>query len=240
MSDYASQSGHFYRKDGTPCYEIDGKKTTLRELRKHDLVPSVTTIIACSSKPGLDVWKQDQTILACLTMPRIENEPEEAYIKRLKADAKSQSENAAARGTEIHGMIERGFRDGEENWFYLSAKMEIEKHLGVQSFLPEKSFAVELNRKWYGGKVDLHNEKCLIDIKTTDKDVKDLKLWDDHYMQLGAYDMGLRDSERECFILYVNSKTAESRLIQAKEKDINRGINMFLALLEYYYAKNGL
>jgi hypothetical protein len=110
MADYASEGGHFYDKDGTPRYTYINKKgeeknTTLREAKKFGWYSSVTRIIACASKPGLELWKQEQTILACLTLPKIEGESEQDFIKRLREDAKAQAKQAAEKGTEIHGYI---------------------------------------------------------------------------------------------------------------------------------------
>jgi hypothetical protein len=91
----------------------------------------------------------------------------------------------------------------------------------------------------YGGKVDLHDSTYLIDIKTTEKDVADLKTWDDHAMQLAAYDFGLGNRGRKCGILYINYK-AESRLIWLEPKELEKGWKMFCALLNFWYAKNDL
>ena len=51
---------HWYKQDGSPCYEVpyaDPKKgmrsTTIRDARKLNLVPSVTTILQVMDKPGL-------------------------------------------------------------------------------------------------------------------------------------------------------------------------------------------
>ena len=56
---FAAESGHWYQADGTPAYEIVGangkmRPTTLRDARKLNLYPSVTTIIRLMDAPGLD------------------------------------------------------------------------------------------------------------------------------------------------------------------------------------------
>jgi hypothetical protein len=70
-----SESGHWYKKDGSPAYTTIGKTgeraTTLRDARKLGLLPSVTTINGMLSKAGLDTWKQQQVLLAALTLPRL-------------------------------------------------------------------------------------------------------------------------------------------------------------------------
>jgi hypothetical protein len=44
------------------------------------LLPSVTTINGMLSKAGLDTWKQQQVLLAALTLPRMEGESEQEWL----------------------------------------------------------------------------------------------------------------------------------------------------------------
>lgn len=244
MADYASEGGHFYDRNGEPRYTYKNKKgeekpTTLREARKFGWLPSVTEVMKLAAKPGLDAWKIDQTILACLTMPKIEGESEQDYIKRLKEDAKAQAKAAADKGTWIHGCIEKGFRgDFQEGSEYIDSVLEtLRVACGYQDWHTEKSFASPLG---YGGKVDLHNDLYLIDFKGTDKPMDSLKLWDEHYMQLAAYDHGIGNTGRKSGICYIHRETTESRLIWAEPNDLWKGWMCFQALLSYYYAKTGL
>lgn len=249
MSDYATEGGHFYKKNGEPCYTYINSKgkespTTLREAKKFDLVPSVTQIIGLYVKPALDIWKQDQTILACLTLPKVNGESEQDYIKRIKEDAKKQAKKAAERGTEIHGYIERGFRQelikDEIGFDYFeSVYNTIKNECGEQEWSTEKSFA---SLYGYGGKVDIHNDKYLIDFKGTDKEISTLKTWEDHAIQLSSYNMGLdlENADRQCGICYIHRETAESVLLWVDKKQLDKGWNCFLALLDFYYAKTGL
>ena len=245
-SKHASEQGHWYSKDGSPAYTIIGKNgserpTTLRDARKEGLVPSVTTIIQAAAKPGLINWMIDQAILAALTMPRLENEPEEAYIARIKKDSKEQASKAAERGTLIHAWVQQGFEDilseGLGVPYYESAKKTLKAHCGDVEWMCERSFAVE----GFGGKVDLFSEGYVIDIKTTDKDIQALKTWDEHAYQLSAYCYGLTGfTDWECGILYVNSQNAESTLIWVPDNEIKKGWDCFKALKDFYYSKTGL
>jgi hypothetical protein len=243
-----TEAGHWYQRDGTPCYTVTGKDgkeraTTLRDARKMGLVPSVTTIMKCAAAPGLTNWIIEQHILACLTMPRIEGEAEAAYIARIKEDAGAQAEKARARGTQIHAWIEMFFAGvycEEALPFYESADKTIYEATKEEFWSAEKSFAFGR----YGGKCDLHNDRYIIDFKTTEKDLAIVKTWDEHALQLSAYDHGIPTSTfpsgRKCGILYINVNTAESRLIWAKEKELEKGWKMFNALLDFWYAKTGL
>lgn len=239
----ATEGGHWYRKDGSPAYTIIGKNgqerpTTLRDAKKEGLVPSVTTIIKCAAAPGLTNWMTDQAIMAALTLPRNEGENDADFVARVKADSKAQAEKARERGTQIHAWVQAGFEGGtlDEGWdYYESAASILIGECGHQKWITEKSFATDS----YGGKCDLHNNAYLIDIKTTDKDISTLKTWDEHAMQLAAYSWGL-GGERKCGILFINSITAESRVIWIPEDDLWRGRKCFFALLDFWYAKTGL
>src|SRR6185369_1021896 len=95
MTDYASEGGHFYTRAGEPAYTIVGKNgvernTTLRDARKLDLVPGVTSIIRCAAAPGLEAWKQDQLLLAALTLPRLDGESEKSWLSRVKTDSEDR------------------------------------------------------------------------------------------------------------------------------------------------------
>ena len=109
-----AESGHWYTKDGTPAYSVVGangsnRPTTLRDARKMGLLPSVTGIIRQLSSAGLDLWKQQQVLLAALTLPRLENEPEQEWLARVMQDSKATGREAAERGTAIHAIIQSYF-----------------------------------------------------------------------------------------------------------------------------------
>ncbi len=96
----ASESGHWYQRDGTPVYEVpgaDGKKMVtpdIRHARKMGLLPGATTIIGCADKPGLTVWKIEQSILSSMTLPRRPHEPDTEFIKRVVEDSQEQGKKA--------------------------------------------------------------------------------------------------------------------------------------------------
>ena len=242
IKDHVKESGHWYHKDGSPAYTIVGKNgkerdTTLRDARKLDLLPSVTSIIRCAAAPGLELWKAQQVLMAALTTDRLPEETEADYISRIIKDSQEQSAKARERGTWIHAVVQSGFENkpvaADDYIYYESAKKELDKHCGAVEWQCEQSFAVDR----YGGKKDLEGGGYLIDIKTTEKDLADIKTWPEHAMQLAAYDY---DKKHMCGILYINVNTDESKLIIIDEKEIYKGWKMFSALLDYYYAKTNL
>jgi hypothetical protein len=100
VKDKQQDTGHWYTKDGVPAYTTIGKTgerpTTLRDAKKIGLLPSVTTIINIMSKAGLDTWKQQQVLLAALTLPREPNEPEADWLKRVMQDSRATGREAAS------------------------------------------------------------------------------------------------------------------------------------------------
>ena len=178
--------------------------------------------------------------MAALTTPRIDGEPEADYLSRIKKDSKEQASKAAERGTLIHGYVQKGF-EGKPltppaDEFYISAMVTLEKECGKQEWSSEKSFA----RDGFGGKCDLHNERYVIDIKTTEKDLATIKTWDEHGMQLGAYRHGLGVEGAKCGILYISVKDATSKLMWLEEDELVKGFKCFNDLLNFWYHKTGV
>ena len=105
-------SSHWYFRDGTPIHEVPRadrkgtRPTSLRDARKLGLYPSVTNVLSVLAKPGLDVWRQEQAVLASLTMPRTENEPPDAFARRVVADMHGEVGRAADLGSAVHSAIE--------------------------------------------------------------------------------------------------------------------------------------
>jgi hypothetical protein len=240
MSEQTSEAGHWYKKDGTPAYTYINKKgeeknTTLREARKEGLLPSVTSILSLAAAAGLEIWKQEQLLHSALTATRLPDETEKDFITRIKQDAQEQSKKARELGTAIHAKVQDGFEGkyvGLDEYYY-KAFFTLKASLGELSWECEKSFATDR----YGGKIDLQNDEYILDIKTTDKELTNIKLYDNHYMQLAAYD---HKHTHKCGILFINTLTAESKLVMAEEDNLDKGYKMFNALVDYYYAKSGL
>ena len=248
----ASESTHWYKRDGSPCYTVlakDGspRDTTLRDARKLSLVPSVTTIIKCAAAPGLERWKLDQMLHAALTLPRQVDEKESDWIGRVWLDSQETARKASERGTAIHAAIQERFDSGRITGRY---DPQYEEHcLAAENAVfcwdqqyydaeTEESFASPLG---YGGKVDLNGKPdFVLDFKTKEFGPEDeLKTWDEHHMQLAAYREGLGMPKARCAICYVSvNNPGLSRLIEIPEEDLERGWEMFLYLLGYWKAKN--
>lgn len=192
-----SESSHWYHKSGEPCYEVpkaDGKgmtPTTLRHARKLNLLPSVTTILRILDKPALTAWKIEQAVLAVLTTPRINGEPDDVFAKRVLSIDKEQDKErdaAAQLGTDIHSAIEG----------VLSGAVECPVHLAtyvapviakVQTIGPVLSTERILVGARYAGKCDCitgtPSDVAVIDFKSTKNPPKEC--YPEHKLQLAAY-----------------------------------------------------
>jgi len=93
----------------------------------------------------------------------------------------------------------------------------------------------------YGGKVDLHNDKWIIDFKTKPfgPDDKPLKTWDEHHMQLAAYDLMLGKGRRAAIIFISTTHPGLCQFVEISEVEMERGLKMFLALVDFWQAKTG-
>jgi hypothetical protein len=246
----AAESNHWYAKDGKPAYSVMGangkeRSTTLRDARKMGLIPSVTTIIKSAASPGLEVWKLNQMMLAALTLPRVDNEPEEEFISRIQRDSKEHAKMAAERGTAVHTAVESmysGVMHAEFADHQAGVYREIEKEFGVTEFQPEKAFAHKLG---FGGKLDLftpnyQDRGLVIDIKTKEfSDPSKVAGYDEHMMQLAAYREGVDLPNADCANVFV-SVTVPGLVVINKwsQEDLARGWEMFNSLLTYWQAKN--
>jgi hypothetical protein len=209
-------ASHWYFPDGTPLHEVpraDGKgqrPTSLRDARKLGLFPSVTNVLSILAKPGLDAWKQEQAILAALTLPRTEGETLDDFAKRVLVDMTSEVGRAADLGSAVHAAIE-GYAQGR--W--------LPEDKGVaRLFEPARQWfdkeviavhSVEIataHLEWgYAGRVDLvatlrsTGRPTVIDFKTQktrrDKDGNFKPILHDTWpLQLEAYRMALASRDK--------------------------------------------
>ena len=242
-------SEHWYDRNGKPCYEVlkaDGKSmrdTNLSDARKLGLVPSVTTVLDVLNKPALTTWKIEQGIMAALTLPRLTDEPESAWLKRVREDSGQQAKDAADEGTRIHDAIERDFKGLVVDERYRPHVAGVRKHLAelfphVNDWVSEKSFCHPYG---YGGKVDLHSPSTgiVVDFKGKDGDFTDGKklAYDQHY-QLAAYQSGLCPLSNAVCANVFFSRTHPGKVSSHiwTVKDMYEGWHIFQAALNLWKA----
>jgi hypothetical protein len=245
----ASESNHWYTREGVPQYTVPSKKdgspraTTLRDARTMNLVPSVTTVLNVAAKPALLAWLQQQVLLAALTLPRRPDEPEKEYIDRIINDSKEQGRSAADAGTDIHASIQGFYENkptGKHQESVQACDLAIIKHFGEQKWISERSFAHELG---FGGKCDLFSadgEGIVADIKTKEfSDPAKVDGYDEHLMQLSAYRVGLGIAKARCANVFVSRSVPDLVVVREwSAEDLDRGWEMFVHLLQFWQLKN--
>jgi len=189
---------HWYTRDGSPAYTIkkkDGKDrpATLRDARKYNLLPSVTTIFNIMAKPQLDRWKINKAVVAALSTDRDEDEPDDRYYQRIVERSKEEVSEAADLGTRIHDGIEASFEGkpvADNIKCYVEPTMEYIDGLKLTDIVMEKS--VVCQRYGYAGRVDLMakygDSNIVIDFKTRKtKEGEKVLPYDFQAMQIAAY-----------------------------------------------------
>jgi hypothetical protein len=245
VKEKVQENGHWYTKDGSPAYTTMGKTgerpTTLRDARKLGLLPSVTTINGQLSKSGLNLWLQQQVLLAALTLPRQDGEGEQEWLARVMQDSKATGREAAERGTAIHAVIESYFEQvymPEKPAYLDGIDKALRDAFGNQLWLSEKSFAHPLQ---FGGKCDLMaSSGFIVDFKTKETDLDKVDVYFEMEMQLAAYREGLGVPTARCAIVFVNALTNQVKLIEIEEDKLKNGWECFQHLLRVYQIKNGI
>jgi hypothetical protein len=252
----AAESVHWYHTDGKPQYTVkskDGKDrpTTLRDARKMNLVPSVTTILKIAAKPALEAWKMEQMLLAALTLPRNDGESEKELINRIVADSKETAKSAAERGTRVHESIEAWFDGlrGEVHHREIAEAFEkgIFEHFKTHPDQPWKTETAFASNLGYGGKIDLYCESdahaptgIVLDAKTKEFGPgDDIIAYDEHLMQLAAYRHGLGLPHARCANVFASvSNPGLIHVYEWPEEELVKGWEMFKCLLQYFKLKN--
>jgi hypothetical protein len=249
-SKYTSEAGHWYDRDGKPAYTVIGKNgkernTTLRDAREKDLVPSVTTILKVAAAPGLERWKQQQILLAALTLPRNEGELESDWLDRVMEDSRETGRKAADEGTAIHAAVQMDYEgfgyDEQFEKHVLGVRAAIEEKFGKRKWHCEKSFA---HSEGFGGKVDMFaiddTAGVVVDIKTKEFGPDDkVSAFDEHGMQLAAYRIGLGMLSARCANVFVSrSHPGLVRIVEWEKEDIDKNERLFGCLLQFWQLKN--
>lgn len=233
---HASESGHFYDRDGNQIDTIDGKVPDFRNklVRKHNLAPGVTSCMQMKASPALMVYAVDQALDAALTDPGTrEGETGAQWKKRVKEQADQHRNDAASEGTAIHAAIEQHYR-GESFDPRLAKHVESVRTLldniaPGEVWLPEKSVISPLG---VGSKIDLHSDKWIIDFKGCEKPVEKLELYDNHWMQLGFYDH--IKPGRRCAIVFVHRTQGWAHAIEATREQLDMGFALLRCCIKMW------
>ena len=190
--------GHWYDKHGEPNHFAgkDGKGTTLREARKLDLYPSVTTVGQVVAKFALTNWLQEEAAMMGQE-PQFAGQCEQYdsfrhWAKSVVAASREKTMAKADAGTDIHDILEQfmlGNDVAPEHMKMCNAvHMCLMENCGEQEWVMEERFASELG---YGGMCDLHSAEWVVDYKTKDEVDDKTRGWPEQAEQLAAYANGL-------------------------------------------------
>ena len=253
---------HWYTNEGKPMHWIEGangkqRDTTLRDARKLNLFPSVTTILGTIDKPALTGWKLKQVTEACFNDEAAwDMASYNDYHKSMMNDAFQDSTDARDRGSEIHDAIEDLVLD-ESPMCAPDIEM-IARHAwlaicedtgaGLHDFIPEATVCGD----GYAGMIDLHNDEFLIDWKTKDiDDIKKKMAYPEQAMQLAAYDRALFKSTpigsrppsyrpRRCINVFIDRQEPGKLVIHEwKPEDISLAWQKFQLLVKYWQLDKG-
>jgi hypothetical protein len=231
-----------------PRYTVIGKNgkernTTLRDARTENLVPSVTTILNVAAKPALTAWLMNQVLMAALTLPKLTEESDDDYCKRVMQDSKEQGKAAANEGTDIHAAIQ-GYYEGQVVRAHEQSVQgcvdRLQGHFGNKPWIAERSFGHELG---FGGKCDLFTnvgDGIVVDVKSKEfSDPAKVDAYDEHLMQLAAYRVGLGVPKARCANVFVSRSVPGLAVVKEWDAaDIDRGWLMFVHLLTFWQLKN--
>ncbi len=218
---------------------------TLKDAKKHGWRRSVTSVLREAAAPGLEQWRRKQLVMAALTLPKPDGMSLDDFIAKIEQDASEEGRKAAARGSELHGAIQK-FCKGQTDPRYSVHLDNIQSALlpygiDLTKGEPERSFCTPT----YGGTCDWFDDNFVIDWKSKQTIEVDLKAWDmPHGVQLVAYDCGTgRPDDPSCRRLLNVFVGVEDGLVHVHEwtdDEKPRLKAMWDALLAYSLAKDRL
>lgn len=206
----AEDKGHWYSHAGQPRHytpyadkkrEGELRKTTLRDAKREGYLPSVTSILQIINKPGLELWKLEQCLMAALTLPRAEAESEDGFAKRVVEDMKAQTKEAARKGTNLHNAAERYLQ--RKSLYLDDATSKL--FVPVQKWIDEEVEEVILTetvqvhqKEQYAGTIDLiailkSYGPAIVDFKTQQTKAKPI-FYDEWALQLESYRQAYLDT----------------------------------------------
>jgi len=220
-------------------------KPTIRHARHYSLVPSVTSIIRQTDKPGLTAWKLTGLLEAALTLPRIKNEPLETFAGRVIDDAGEQAGKAADEGKAIHAAVESYFLTGK----LPSTEVAFRACTEIDGWLQEHDYMVKESERGFanasfGGTPDLllacGSMDGLADIKTMEFKTKAYKPYPENGWQLGGYGIGLGHlpSVEQAYNIGIDRRSGECRFYQWPEEAHRENYEAFRVLLHLWQLRN--
>jgi hypothetical protein len=133
------------------------RPTTIADVRKLGLVPSVTEATGQLDKPALLQWKVGKILDKCHSTNANEYFDLDGYKKIILNAVAKEAEKAPKLGSEIHDELEQWFKGGADtppSERIAKTVWTVRDEVGKYDYIAEKSFYHPLG---FGGKVDLHS-----------------------------------------------------------------------------------
>lgn len=240
---------HYYTQTGEPRHWMPNaskpgmmRPTTTRDAKKEGLVPSVTTIMSILDKPALVSWKIDQHLKVAFNTDHTEGfSCFEDYLSWVKNKTQEELDIAPKVGTDVHDSLEKYFLgETPENHIEICYAVEdvlIKNDVPVGQMSPEKRFASPMG---YAGMCDLSHPSWVIDYKTkqTKEQFSKVKVYPEHYRQLGAYREGLGYHLARCANIIICLETNEVEFIEHDEDLLIKGWHDFMDCLRLWKRNN--
>lgn len=262
--------GHWYTNAGEPMHEVPCKSkpgefrdTDLRDARKLNLNPSVTTVTKIIDKGDfLQKWLRRQALYSALVHPNGFPECEVidgcvsdkdpaflAWADECIRDADKQVAVKAQRGSILHDQMMKAIKapDSLEPQYlaHVDGMMSmLERNFGKRNWICEQNFACP---EGFGGSIDLQtddddDDPIILDYKFKDfDDTRDAKyfVYDEHKMQLGGYSIGVKKPKARLFNAFGSISDPGLVLLHSHTPDdAEHGRQMFLAALKLWQVKN--
>ncbi|MCP3679928.1 MAG: hypothetical protein GY782_06510 [Gammaproteobacteria bacterium] len=229
----------------------------LREARKQDLVPSVTTIIGDTiNKEFLNKWKVDQHLGISVDYNIEMFSGDEKRYKEAIKDAFNQDTTAVDFGNEVHKALEDTMKYYRVNDYCSLILPDIKANRDLKilghdlaadihfDIIKEKKVKVSVEKQvvgsGYSGTIDLLIETkdrvFIIDYKTQNKEIGKCKKYEEWLIQLAAYSMAVqRDIKKPvtCYNIIIN-RELEYKFVKYSYKDLCRGKRMFKATFQLW------
>jgi hypothetical protein len=232
------ESAHWYGENGEPRHNA-----TLREARKENLYPSVTSILAIKEKPQLTNWKIAQMVAQSLTMTRYDGESDWHFIERVKEADAAERAKAPDLGTAVHSAIARYISKADGIPVVPDVDMGpvykwIDEHVGPGEV--EKRFVSPLG---FGGCIDymgtIDGRSAIADWKS--QGVKKAAVfYDDFVWQLAAYQraprLRLTDLTPDLWSVIIDTAHSGCYVQRWEREDVLRGWDGFRGLYEAWVA----
>jgi hypothetical protein len=242
---------HFCDKDFNPVFEILAKngnprKPDIKDARRLQLYPSVTTVCSAFNREALNQWREEQCVKAAISNPQLEDESWYAYMGRVREISKEDSKKAMDYGSLVHEWIENKIK-GTPGLFETplipqETKSKISEYLNLFTNCKSEVKLHGYGNYNYFGTTDLictyDSKKCIVDFKTQRTATK-ITYYDEWIWQGAAY---CKAAKIDNFISMVISSDEPGR-VELKEytkEEVDEGFSIFQDMLSLYYKKNKL